>query len=162
MKIKVKKHCVLHDLCQLSAGGCCSKLIYTCNATAIQLPSAAISFCCPGVRHRFYLEGGEEDVNFCHTSPRALLLSLCPCLFCSRDVIGLDGWKQFSQKKPGDTDTLCQVRCVHRSDGDAKSLWFCIRFQLSLAQSLSYREMWPRLQLNHQALCVQACVSISL
>lgn len=71
----------------------------------------------------FYLEGGEGDVNFCHTSPRALLSRLCPCLLCSRDVIGLDGWKQYSQEKPGDTDTHCQVRCVHRSDGDAMSLW---------------------------------------
>lgn len=78
--------------------------------------------------------GGEEERGggrrqlFGHSpSPRAPL-PLCPCLFCSRDVIGLDGWKQYSQEKPGDTDTLCHVRCVHRSDGDVKCLWFCIRF----------------------------------
>lgn len=144
-----QNHDTLHDTCILSAGvrvlmwRCCSThLHFVCFALSVQLPSAAVIFCCPGTWHWFYLEGGEEDHAL---SPRAPLLPLSPCLFCCRDVIGLDGWKQYSREKPEDTDTLCHVRCVHRSDGDVRHLWFCIRFQRSLAQTLSVRVRWPRL-----------------
>lgn len=43
--------------------------------------------------------------------PRAARPRLCRCLFSCGDVMGLDGWKQYSQERPGDPDTLSSRMC---------------------------------------------------
>lgn len=68
--------------------------------------------------------------------PRAARPRLCPCLFSCRDVMGLDGWKQYSQEKPGDPDTLSSQMCSQewwrRQEVGPPMFEFCSRWHWHL------------------------------
>lgn len=84
--------------------GCwgCSKVIYTleCNAAAAHLPSAAVSFCCPGTRHRFLSGGRRGGCKLLSHIPKSSSFSSVP-LFTLFQRCDRAGWVETIQ--PGET-----------------------------------------------------------
>lgn len=71
--------------------------------------------------------------------PPSVLLFILPQI----ELIELEGWKQHSQKKAGNSDTLCHVRYVHRSDEDVSGLWFSMSITITFPW-----ELWLSLNPN--------------
>lgn len=139
---------------------CCSALIYTvCTAPSVQLPSAAVSFCCPGTWHWFYLEGGEEDVKLFGRTPSPRTFFLCALCVCFALKIW-SGWMGGNNTAKRNQETL-----THTVMSDVCACGSVFDFSHSLEHSLSYKEMWARLQIIGPFIRLSLCedsLSISL
>lgn len=102
-ELRVKKHCVFRDLFLLSVGaGAAAKFYTPWSVMQLQYSYLVLLFhsAAQALGIDFYLEGGEGDVNFCRTSPRALLFSSVP-LFTLFQRCDRAGWVETIQ--PGET-----------------------------------------------------------